>query len=402
MTAPSALAATAPALAATGEEFSSCLLRLRESAREQQISEGVIDAVLAKVQPSQRVLELDGKQPEFTQTFADYFNRRVTSDRIERGRELRSRHQAILDRVLAQYGVPPHYLLAFWGLETNFGGYLGNLWIPDSLATLACDERRSSYFSGEFISALKLIDRGDVVPATMQGSWAGAMGHVQFMPTAYLRYAVDQDGDGRRDLWGSVEDALASAGNFLRTLGWQPGMRWGREILLPAAFDYRSNPPGTRRTLTDWRGLGITDAFGRAMPAADTEARLLLPAGHRGPAFLVYANFDVIMGWNRSEYYALSVGHLADRIAGGGALHTPPPSDDLKFSTAQLLSIQQRLAALGFDAGEPDGRLGPATRKAVSDFQRSHGMIADGHLDAQVVALIDDRTAARTDSEPPG
>ncbi|MEZ5549356.1 MAG: lytic murein transglycosylase [Pseudomonadales bacterium] len=392
MTAAEAAPGAATGLLTATIDFPSCIDRLKRAAHAEGISAGVIESVLNRVEPSERVLELDRRQPEFTSTFADYFNRRVTPERVARGRQLRTELAPLLQTVLDATGVPPHYLLAFWGLETNFGGYLGNMWIPASLTTLACDDRRSSYFSSELLSALKLIDRGDVSADAMQGSWAGAMGQVQFMPTAYLRYAVDQDRDGRRDLWGSLPDALASGGHFLKTLGWQPGTRWGREVLLPAPFDYLENPPGTTRTLLEWRQRGITDTSGQPVSALAVDARLLLPAGHRGPAFLVYENFGVIMGWNRSEYYALSVGHLADRIAGGGALHRPPPEDDLKFSNADMLRIQKQLAALGFDPGEPDGRLGPATRKAVGEFQRGASLIPDGHLDAAVIAALDARS----------
>jgi membrane-bound lytic murein transglycosylase B len=348
-----------------------------------------VNTVLDQVSLSERVLELDRRQPEFTQTFADYFNRRVTPERVTRGREVLDRNRGLLEQIHRETGVPPQYLVAFWGLETNFGGYLGDMAIPDSLATLACDDRRSRYFTGELISALKIIDAGDIALADMHGSWAGAMGHVQFMPSAYLRFAVDHDGDGRRDLFNSTEDALASAGNFLDALGWEPGLRWGREVRLPASFDYTLARGATARPLDEWRRLGITDAFGKALPAAPVDAVLRLPAGHRGPAFLTYKNFDVIMGWNRSVFYALAVGHLADRIAGAGRLYRPPPEDDLRFSTDDLIAIQARLTDLGYDPGKADGRLGPATRAAVSDFQADHGLISDGHLDPEVVARIE-------------
>lgn len=349
--------------------------------------------MLSQVSLSERVLELDRRQPEFTQTFAGYFNGRVSETRVERGREMLATHRALLAEIQQRTGVPPQYLVAFWGLETNFGSYLGKMAIPDSLATLACDRRRSRYFTGELISALRIIDSGDVALEDMNGSWAGAMGHVQFMPSAYLRYAVDFDGDGRRDLFSSTEDALASAGYFLKALGWQPGLRWGREIQLPETFDYVLARGAVKKPLAEWRRLGVTDAFGHPLSTVPVDAALRLPAGHRGPAFLTYENFDVIMGWNRSVYYALSVGHLADRIAGAGRLQTPPPEDDLRFSNEDLRALQEQLNALGYDAGEPDGRLGPATRSAVSLFQSDNGFIPDGHLDPQVVEKIRARAA---------
>lgn len=380
------------------EQFAQCVVEFKAAALQAGISTEVTDRVLDQVSLSERVLELDRRQPEFTQTFADYFNRRVTPVRVTKGRELLVSHRDLLEEIRDQTGVPPQYLVAFWGLETNFGGYLGKMAIPDSLATLACDERRSRYFTGELISALKIIDAGDVALSDMHGSWAGAMGHVQFMPSAYLRHAVDYDGDGRRDLFGSTEDALASAGNFLQTLGWERGLRWGREVQLPESFDYTLTRGAEKKSLGDWRTLGVTDAFDHPLPVAPVDAALRLPAGHRGPAFLSYRNFDVIMGWNRSVFYALAVGHLADRIAGAGRLQTPPPEDDVRFSNEDLMALQIQLKSLGYDPGEPDGRLGPATRAAVSLFQSDNGLIPDGHLDVEVVERIRARDERRSAS----
>lgn len=376
------------------EQFARCVVEFKAAALEAGISPKVIDQVLDQVSLSERVLELDRRQPEFTQTFADYFNRRVTDARVTKGRELLATHRDLLEHIREQTGVPPQYLVAFWGLETNFGSYLGKMAIPDSLATLGCDERRSRYFTGELIAALRIIDAGDVALEDMNGSWAGAMGHVQFMPSAYLRHAVDHDGDGRRDLFGSTEDALASAGNFLQVLGWEPGLRWGREVQLPQGFDYTLTRNAVALSLGEWRALGVTDAFGHPLPAAPVDAALRLPAGHQGPAFLTYHNFDVIMGWNRSVYYALAVGHLADRIAGAGRLETAPPEGDIRFSNADLMALQIQLRSLGYDPGEPDGRLGPATRSAVSLFQSANGLIPDGHLDPEVVRQINRQAAA--------
>jgi len=383
-----------PPAALEPDAFGRCVIELKAVARSADISPAVIDQVLDQVEQSERVLELDRRQPEFTQTFADYFNRRVTDARVSRGRELLKDNRELLESIRTQTGVPPQYLVAFWGLETNFGGYLGKMAIPDSLATLACDERRSRYFTQELISALRIVDSGDIAVEDMNGSWAGAMGHVQFMPSAYLRYAVDHDGDGRRDLFNSTEDALASAGNFLQSLGWQPGLRWGREVRLPDSFDYALAGAALPRALPEWRALGVTDVFGRPLPAVPVDAALRLPAGHRGPAFLTYENFDVIMGWNRSVFYAIAVGHLADRIAGAGRLQRPPPEDDVRFSFAELQTIQTRLKELGYDPGEPDGRLGPATRAAVSRFQSDNGLIADGHLDPIVVSRLQQATGS--------
>jgi len=367
-------------LQASSADFATCIAGLQDKARHQNLSPRAVSAVAAMEQ-QQKVLELDGKQPEFVQTFGNYLDARVSADRIRRGRELYARHRAFLDQLTARYGVPGQYLVAFWGLETNYGGYLGNMPTLDSLATLACDPRRAEFFASEFLTALRVMDRESLEPAQMRGSWAGAMGHTQFMPSNYLRYAVDGDGDGRIDLFGSEKDALASGANFLQQLGWQEGFRWGREVILPQGFDYGLSGRGNARSVADWGALGVRGADGSALPAADVTGSILVPAGHRGPAFLIYDNFSVIMRWNRSESYALSVGLLADRIAGGGGLRQPPPADQKALSRGEVEGLQLALNQRGYDAGEPDGVLGPATRDAVRAYQRDAGLISDGFPD---------------------
>ncbi len=298
--------------------------------------------------------------------------------------------------------MPPQYLVAFWGLETNFGAYFGKVPVPDSLATLACDQRRSGFFTGELMQALHIIDAGDITADRMVGSWAGAMGHVQFMPSVFQKYAVDADHDGRRDLWDSVPDALASAANFLHGLGWQRGLRWGREARLPDSFDYGLTGLGQHRPLSQWVSMGVTDAWGRPLPRLDIDAAVLVPSGHKGPAFLVYHNFDVIMGWNRSQFYALSVGRLADEIAGGGPLRQPPPADAMRVSRDQVRELQVELARLGFDVGKPDGIFGPATRRALSRFQQQRNLVADGNLDAEALDAVREAAIKSTVSKTPG
>jgi membrane-bound lytic murein transglycosylase B len=385
--------ATAAEASSRARAFDECVIDLKSQALAEGISASVIDQVLGNVKRVDRVIELDRQQPEFTQTFTGYYTRRVTPERVAQGRKLLIEHASLLERVARQSGVPAQYLVAFWGLETNFGSFFGGIPVPDSLATLACDERRSSFFTGELLAALRIVDAGDIKPDRMIGSWAGAMGHVQFMPSVFLRHAVDGDGDGKRDLWGSIPDAMASAGNFLRHSGWQPGLRWGREVSLPKGFDFSLAGRDQRRPLSEWIALGVRDAFDKPLPHLEVSAALLVPAGHTGPAFLTYDNFDVIMRWNRSEFYALSVGRLADEIAGASALRRPPPPDALRLSREQVRQLQIDLAALGFDVGEPDGVFGPATRTALSRFQRSKDLVADGYVDA--IALEALRTAAQ-------
>ncbi|MFP5383043.1 MAG: lytic murein transglycosylase [Gammaproteobacteria bacterium] len=375
--APGAEATAAQAIAAGTAAFPACVADLMVRAEKKGISKAVIDSDLANVKFLPKVIELDRQQPEFVDSFANYFSRRLTDARIARGRELYAQHRDMLDGVAKQYGVPAQYLLAFWGLETNYGGFFGNTPVLDSLATLGCDTRRSRYFTDELINALRIIDEGSVTAARMQGSWAGAMGHVQFMPTTFLRYAVDHDGDGRRDLWGSLPDAMASAANFLRSLGWEDEARWGDEVLLPEGFPYEKAGLDEKHPLKKWKKLGVTLADGSALPASKTDASLLVPTGHAGPALLVQKNFRVIMRWNRSQAYALAVGHLADRIAGGGPL-TRAPVDAPRLSREQIIALQDRLNELGFHAGKADGVLGSGTRGAIARWQKSQGLVADG------------------------
>ena len=369
-------------------EFAQCLSGLQQRARSEQLSTHVVDEVLANLKQQTRVIELDRSQPEFTQTFADYFQQRVTAERIERGQELLDQYEAFLTDLTRKYGVPGRYLVAFWGLETNFGSYLGKMPTLDSLATLACDERRSEFFTSELMQALALLERESLTPAEMRGSWAGAMGHTQFMPSAYRLYATDGDGDGRVNLWRSERDALASGANFLVNLGWQKGQRWGREVLLPDDFPYVKTGLNNSQPLAYWRGLGVSFANGNPIPDIDMQASVLVPAGHSGPAFLVYPNFDVILRWNRSEYYALAVGLLADRLIGAGPLVRSPSSDETALSRNAVENMQRQLKDLGFDAGEIDGVLGSMTQSALREFQASTGMIADGYPDRTTLCAL--------------
>jgi membrane-bound lytic murein transglycosylase B len=385
----SLLAGATPVDGQTSEaDFAACTARLKQEAQAAGISADVSNDVLDNVQWVERVIELDRQQPEFTTTFSDYYRKRVTPARVRKGREMLKEHAELLRSISDRYGVPAHYLVSFWGLETNFGAYLGKMAIPDSLATLACDERRSKFFAAELISAMRIIEAGDASRESMIGSWAGAMGNVQFMPSAFLRYAVDGDGDGRRDLWGSIPDALSSAANFLAMLGWQPGLRWGREVLVPAGFDYAQATRDVRQPLRVWSRAGVTDAFGSRLPEVDLPASILVPGGARGPAFVVYDNFDVIMRWNRSEFYALSVGRLADRIAGAGSLTRPPPEDGLRLSRQTVMTLQVHLNQLGYDTGTPDGIFGSGTRRALREFQSDRNLVADGYPSEQIIAAV--------------
>ncbi|MCL2916594.1 lytic murein transglycosylase [Shewanella corallii] len=367
--------------------FKRCLVSLQETARAEGIDETIVTDTLGNLKIVNRVIQLDRKQPEFTQTFAGYFNKRVTDWRVQQGRKLLKEHRPLLDKLTKEYGVPPQYLVAFWGMETNFGGYKGKMPVLDSLATLACDHRRSAYFTQELMQALKLKQKYGFSDDKMVGSWAGAMGHTQFMPTAYANYAVDGDGDGKADLWNSTDDALSSAAYFLQQLGWHRNERWGREVTLPKDFDYAHLSDGKTKTLADWAKLGLTQANGGKLPALGMQATLHVPAGHTGPAFITYQNFDVMMRWNRSVFYALSVGHLADRIAGAGHLQVPAPEQQA-LSREMIKQMQSKLNDLGYDVGKPDGILGPKSIAGLRSYQLSKGLVADGFPQQQTLQVM--------------
>ena len=374
------------------DDFQRCKTTLQTQAREHNIQDSTISNVLGKSKLIKRVIKSDRNQPEFVKTFPDYFGKRVTSWRINKGRALYQEHKTLLDQLVKTYGVPAQYLIAFWGLETNFGGYKGKMPVIDSLATLACDKRRSEFFTKELMLALQLYEREKLEVKTMVGSWAGAMGHTQFMPSAYMQYAKDGDNDGRADLWNSIPDALTSAANFLQNLGWVSGYRWGREVTLPDNFSYQYSGKDQLFPLSFWHEQGLMQTNGDKVANADIKASLLIPAGHQGPAFLAYDNFDVIMKWNRSEFYAIAVGHLADRIAGATRLSKPLPTLPA-FTRKQLEDMQHNLNQLGFDVGTADGIMGPATRKGVRLFQASVAMTADGFPNLEVINAIADAAA---------
>jgi membrane-bound lytic murein transglycosylase B len=367
-------------------DFEQCKESLAITAQEKGVSVNLIQTEIPKLQQIPKVLEYDRNQPEFVQTFPSYYSKRVNEWRIDKGKAALKEHDEFLKELTRRFGIPGHYLLAFWGLETNFGNYKGKMSTLDSLATLACDPRRSEYFTGELMLALKLMERESLNKEQMIGSWAGAMGHTQFMPTAYMKYAIDGDGDGRVDLWNSEKDALASAANFLANLGWKPGLRWGREVRLPETFDY-STLSRDKKEISYWTAMALTKTNGQSLGESSIPSKLIIPAGHQGPAFLVYHNFDVILRWNNSEFYGIAVGQLANRILGNDELSKALP-DLPSYSVAQMASMQRKLNALGIDVGGADGIIGPATRAGISQFQANSGLVADGFPSKETFAAI--------------
>ena len=363
---------------ANSHSFEDFLSNVRQIAIEQGVSKSTIDKAFFELSPNLDILEADGKQAEFSQNFWHYINKRVNQTRLNNGYDTLKQNTSLLNTVSQKYGVPDYILVSFLGLESNYGTYTGKLSLIQSLATLAFDPRRSDFFTRELVTLLKLIDKGKI-PIDAKGSWAGAMGAVQFMPSNVLTYGVDADKDGDIDLWNSKDDIYASAANFLKHLGWNKGEKWGREVTIPKNFDYRLTGLQNKKKVTEWGSLGIRQANGSALPNSSMEGSLIVPMGHRGPAFLVYQNFRVILDWNRSQLYALSVGYLADRIKGQGKLRAKPLDEPL-LSKEDILSIQETLNILGYDVGVADGVLGPKTRAATRQFQSDIGMVADGYV----------------------
>ncbi|MGH6948457.1 MAG: lytic murein transglycosylase [Kiloniellales bacterium] len=373
---------------AVDPQFAVWLSELKAEARGLGISQSTLDSALEGVAPIARVIELDQKQPEFTQTFWNYVDKRVTADRIARGQELLNGLAPLMERIELEFGVPARYLVAFWGLESNFGDYQGEYRVVAALATLAYDDRRGRFFRSQLLDALRILDKGEVSPNKMVGSWAGAMGQVQFLPETYLRYAVDADDDDRRDIWSSTPDALASAANYLKNLGWDGSETWGREVILPPDFDLTLAELGNEKSLLEWSRLGVMRSDGGQLPPITTRGAIILPGGHAGPAFLVYPNFHVIMRWNRSILYAIAVGHLADRIAGGGGLSAQRPETERPLSRDQVMEMQHSLIALGLYSGDADGVVGSKTREALRTFQSQVGLPPDAYPTPELLATL--------------
>lgn len=299
--------------------FARFLAGVRTEALAQGISRATVSDALSGLSPLPRVLELDRRQPEFTLSFTDYLARVVNPARVSRGRELAARHAALLGRVARRFHVPPSVIVALWGIESDFGRVMGNFPEVPALATLAYRGRRAAYFRGELLDSLRILEEERLPASALKGSWAGAMGQTQFMPSTFLRYAVDFDHHGRRDIWHNLGDVFASTANYLAAAGWQEGEGWGREVRLPRGFNYRLAGPGTARSAAAWDRLGVRDASGARLREARAgegpEGTLVLPDGEGGPAYLVQANYRVLMRWNHSSYFVLAVGTLADRIA---------------------------------------------------------------------------------------
>ncbi len=390
------VAATSAALAvpaAAQTDFQSCLQNIRSEAVRQGVPDQVADTALRGLTPDQKVVDLDARQPEFTLTYGKYLANSITPDRIAKGQQKMVQYAALLGQLQSEYGIPPQYLVSFWGMETNYGTYMGDFQALRSVATLACMTKRTAFFTNESVQALRILASNHMTSPQMKGSWAGAMGNMQFMPSTFMKYAVDRDGNGRIDIWNSMPDAFASAANFLRGIGFKPGLPAAEEVVLPQNFPLDQADTTVEKPVRDWAKMGVKRAGGAVLPATDDVASIILPAGWRGPAFILYPNFKAVMNWNRSTLYALAVAILAQQIAGGPQVMQTPPDDDQPLSHDTVVDMQTRLAKLGFYTEETDGLLGPKTRSAVRLFQKQAGLPADGHPTNEVIAKL--RQAAR-------
>jgi membrane-bound lytic murein transglycosylase B len=352
------------------------------------ITPATFDAAMGGLRFLPVVVDRDLHQNEFTKTIWDYLDKAVSDDRIAAGRRALRDHAALLDRIEARYGVDRQVVVAIWGLESAYGQVRGDYSTVEALATLAYASRRAGFFEGQLIAALRILQAGDVTSAAMLGSWAGAMGHTQFMPTRYEELAVDFDGDGRRDIWADdPSDALASTAAFLARWGWRKGQPWGVEVVLPPGFDYALAGEKVHKSVADWAALGVAGAGGIPLPDAGP-ASVLLPGGARGAAFLIFANFHVLEHYNTADAYVIGIGHLGDRILGGPPIRAAWPRDLRALTYDERIELQTRLTAAGFRAGGADGRIGPLTISAIRAFQTSLGLAADGYASLDVLARL--------------
>ncbi|MEK6591872.1 MAG: lytic murein transglycosylase [Pseudomonadota bacterium] len=377
------LLAATPVLAG---DFNTCLGDLRREATGKGITTQTFDAAMRGIEPDQSVLEAMDNQPEFKTPIWDYLAALVDEQRIADGHAKLAEWAAVLADAERKFGVDRHTIIAVWGVESDYGKTMGRRPLVRSLATVSCFGGRQRFFRGELLATLRILQSGDMPPEALAGSWAGAFGHTQFMPSTFQRLAVDFDGDGRRDIVNSVPDALGSTANYLKQAGWITAQPWGYEVRLPANYD---GPAGrrTRRALTEWNRLGIRQIDGSAL-TGNGPAALLLPAGARGPAFIVFRNFDAIYSYNAAESYALAIAHLSDRLRGAGPFRSAWPTDDPGLSRAERRELQELLIARGYDIGTADGIIGARTRAAIESFQTSAGLAADGRAGGRVLKAL--------------
>ena len=368
-------------------QFASCVAELRMQAEAQGVPGALFDRIMRGVEPDPKIIELSEAQPEFVTPIWDYLASLVDAEKIADGRAMLKKYATPLRAAEKQFGVDHHVVAAVWGVESDYGRIAGRYYLPQSLSTLACTApRRRDYFRSEFMAALKIVARGDLAPEKLRGSWAGAFGHTQFMPSTYLRLAVDGDGDGHSNLVDSIPDALASTANFLRNAGWQSGAIWGYEVRVPAGYNGASGRKN-KKPLAHWQKVGIQRMDGKPLNGPGS-AGLILPAGADGPAFLVFKNYDAIFSYNGATSYALAISLLSEQLKGHGGLRTPWPTDDPGLSRAEKRELQRLLIARGYDVGEPDGAIGAKTRGAIADIQRRSNLPEDGRPGLKVLTIL--------------
>jgi lytic murein transglycosylase len=379
---------TASAIREAAANFETCVAGMWPDAARRNITRANFERFTAGLQPDLRIMDLMDSQPEFTKSIWDYLDILVNDTRIAKGREVLAKYKPQFDAVEKLYGVDRYIIASIWGVESNYSTMMGDRSVLQSTATLACIGRRQKYFKDEFLSALEILNRGDLRPEQMRGSWAGAFGPTQFMPTAFKRYAVDADGDGRRDVVDDAADLIASTANNLKKDGWRSGQSWGFEVVVPQNFNYMLADRAKAMTIAQWEHLGLKRAGGEPFPHPGEKAYLLAPAGAEGPGFLMLQNFRVIMKYNPAEAYAMAIGHFADRLRGGAPFVQPWPRQERVLSRAERLELQQLLAQRGFYRGTPDGQLGGMTREALRGFQASIGTPADGFASSDMLEKL--------------
>ncbi|MBP7974596.1 MAG: lytic murein transglycosylase [Acinetobacter sp.] len=369
--------------------FQGCLANLRSQAIASGVSGSTYDRYTQNLSPDYSVIDKLNYQPEFSTPIWDYLSGLVDNERVQAGQQKLAQHRVVLNRVEQTYGVPAETVVAVWGVESNYGDISGKYPLLQALGTLSCEGRRQSYFRGEFFATMRILQRGDLTQDQLYGSWAGAFGHTQFMPSTYERLAVDFDGDGRRDLVSSTTDALASTANFLKRAGWQTGMPWGFEVKIPQGVSIAGESRRNKRSLNSWIAQGVTRADGTALIqgnlSGSTPAGLITPAGANGPAFLVFKNFDAIYSYNAAESYGLAIAHLSDRLQGGSTFRTAWPTDDAGTSRAERREIQQFLIQRGYDIGAVDGLIGDKSRQAIQKEQSRLGLNPTGRAGQQIL-----------------
>ena len=377
-----------PHRAEAAQTFGQWIERFWPTARAACIKRETYDLAFKGMTPDPKVIEAANFQPEYKKPIGEYVDRVVSDKRVTGGKQKLEENKALLDILEKRYGVDRTIIVAIWGVESNYGTQPGDMNVIRSLATLAYYNTKASFARQQLITALKILQRGDISVEAMNGSWAGAMGHTQFIPTTYQAYAVDYDGDGKRNIWNDVPDALASTASYLKHSNWQAGQTWGYEVTLPKGLNPKKYSERTLKSVGEWQKLGIKRVNGEAFPRPGDKAGLFAPAGTAGPAFLVLTNFRSILRYNNATSYALGVGHLADRLKGYGPFVHPWPTDENHLSLDQRVELQRLLVAKGLLVGDTDGIIGPATLEAVKTFQRGKGMPVDGFPSRTILEML--------------